>query len=415
MKKVTITNAYTWYNKGDAGILLGTVNLLKQLYGQDIEINILSFTPEEDKKRYCKDKKIKNVETNILNPHPYKHTRMGKMKAALKLLFKAIYFFININFNKEYLIRKNKSVKLLNDSDIIIVCGGGFLGGKKFESLMHLFQIYINTKMKKNVYIMGTSIEPIKSKIINYYTEKILKKVDYVFAREKITEKYLKNFLPSKKYDLIPDMAFMLESKKVKFEFIENLRKNDEILVGITVRKWNFPNSKNKEKARSRYIEQIVKFLDYYTDKENYTFIFIPQVIVDYASDVDIAKIIKKNMKEKNKKKFIIREDDWSPEEIKGLIGNLDFFVGTRMHSNIFSTSMCVPTLAIAYEKKTNGIMETVGQDKYVEEIETINAESMITKFDELQRNKDNIQKELEVKINKIREKIYIKVKEVMV
>ena len=258
MKKVTITNAYTWYNKGDAGILLGTVNLLKQLYGQDIEINILSFTPEEDKKRYCKDKKIKNVETNILNPHPYKHTRMGKMKAALKLLFKAIYFFININFNKEYLIRKNKSVKLLNDSDIIIVCGGGFLGGKKFESLMHLFQIYINTKMKKNVYIMGTSIEPIKSKIINYYTEKILKKVDYVFAREKITEKYLKNFLPSKKYDLIPDMAFMLESKKVKFEFIENLRKNDEILVGITVRKWNFPNSKNKEKARSRYIEHVI-------------------------------------------------------------------------------------------------------------------------------------------------------------
>lgn len=40
-KKITITNAYTWYNKGDAGILLGTVNTLKQIYGsENIEINV---------------------------------------------------------------------------------------------------------------------------------------------------------------------------------------------------------------------------------------------------------------------------------------------------------------------------------------------------------------------------------------
>ena len=46
MKKITITNAYTWYNKGDAGILLGTVNTLKKIYkDEQIQINVLSFTP----------------------------------------------------------------------------------------------------------------------------------------------------------------------------------------------------------------------------------------------------------------------------------------------------------------------------------------------------------------------------------
>jgi len=49
MKKITITNAYTWYNKGDAGILLGIISSLKKEYGEDnIEINILSFSPEID-------------------------------------------------------------------------------------------------------------------------------------------------------------------------------------------------------------------------------------------------------------------------------------------------------------------------------------------------------------------------------
>ena len=65
--KITITNAYTWYNKGDAGILLGTIEALKKIYyGKNLEINILSFTPEEDRKRYCTDNIIKNVYSNIL-------------------------------------------------------------------------------------------------------------------------------------------------------------------------------------------------------------------------------------------------------------------------------------------------------------------------------------------------------------
>ena len=54
-----------------------------------------------------------------------------------------------INFFKEILIKKKNNYQALNESDYIVVCGGGFLGGKKFDSLMHLFQIYINTKFNK--------------------------------------------------------------------------------------------------------------------------------------------------------------------------------------------------------------------------------------------------------------------------
>ena len=38
------------------------------------------------------------------------------------------------------LIAKNNSFKVLAESDFIVVCGGGFLGGKKYDSLMHVFQ-----------------------------------------------------------------------------------------------------------------------------------------------------------------------------------------------------------------------------------------------------------------------------------
>lgn len=413
MKKITITNAYTWYNKGDAGILLGIVETLKKVYENDVEFTILSFTPEEDKKRYCKDKTIKNVYSNILNPHPYKHTKVGKLVAIMKLFFKMLKVQFMLRFSFDKITEKDDTLNALKNSDIIIVCGGGFLGGKKFDSLEHLYQIYINTKFNKPVYLMGTSIEPIKNKVIKYYTEKVLKKLDYIYARETITEKYLSEFMPKEKYTLIPDMAFMLEQKEIEFPFLDKIKENSNMLIGITVRNWSFPNVVDEEKARENYIKQMKQFIEYYIKNENATFLFIPQVIVSYASDTDIAIEIKNRIKEELQSKFIIRNDDWSPLEIKTLIGKLDYFVGTRMHSNIFATSMYVPTLAIAYEKKTNGIMETVGQKKYVEEIDTIDSESMKNKFNEIIKNKIQIKEELITARKRIKKDIFEKTEEI--
>lgn len=413
MKKITITNAYTWYNKGDAGILLGIVETLKKIYNNDVEFTVLSFTPEEDKARYCKDKTIKNVYSNILNPHPYKHTKIGKIMAMMKIFLKMVKTQIMMKFNYEKITNSDETLKALKDSDIIIVCGGGFLGGKKFDSLQHLYQIYINTKFNKPVYLMGTSIEPIGNRIIKYFTEKVLKKLDYIFAREKITEQYVSQFIPKDKYTLIPDMAFMLENADINFPFVEKLKAENEILVGITVRKWNFPNAVDKNKAKENYIEQIKNFMEYYIENKKATFIFVPQVIVSYASDTDIANEIKERMNKKYRDKFVIRNDDWSPTEIKTLISKLDFFVGTRMHSNIFATSMYIPTLAIAYEKKTNGIMETVGQQEYVLEIDDLDSKNMIKKFDMLIQNKENIKQELIMKRKQIKDDILYKTEKV--
>lgn len=414
MKTVTITNAYTWYNKGDAGILLGIVNSLKKIYKEDIEINILSFTPEEDRKRYCKDKCIKNVESNVLNPFPFKHSKIGKIVAIIKLIVRMIYLLIMMNISMKTLASKDKSFELMLKSDIIVVCGGGFLGGKKFDSLMHLFQIFANTKCKKPVIMMGNSIEPIKRKIIKFFTEKILLKVDYVYARETITYQYLSEFMPKEKYELIPDMAFMLEDVIEKKEMIDKFKESHDILFGITVRNWNFPNAvESKEIAMERYVSSIVEMMETLIQKNKAGFIFIPQVIVEYADDTEVAKKIRERLPEQYKESFLILHDDLSPVEIKTLIGNMDYFIGTRMHSNIFATSMKVPTVAIAYEKKTNGIMETVGLQDYVVEIDQITPEKLIEKVNKSLKNRQIIQQKLENKIPELRKEIMSKLENV--
>ena len=398
MKKIVITNAYTWYNKGDAGILLGVIEALKQVYNNDIKVNILSFTPNEDKKRYCKDNKIEDVYSNILNPFPYKHTKIGKMIAIIKLFIKMIYIYILTKISMDNAVKKNKTLKVLSESDLIVVCGGGFLGGKKYDSLIHVFQIYINTLFHKPVIVMGTSIEPMKKGIIKKYTEKVLKKVDYIYARENITYEYLNTFLDKSKYETIPDLAFMIEDVK-EDKLLANEKK-----FGITVRKWNFPNSNNKKEAMENYIKSVTDMIDYIYNTYKIKFVFVPQVIVENGNDADIAKIIKQRLNTKEALQIV--EEDLSPVQIKTLISSFEIFVGTRMHSNIFATSMNVPTVAIAYEKKTNGIMEMLNLSDYVINIEEINSENLINKVEMAIKNKESIKENLKIKIKQIRKEI---------
>lgn len=401
--KIVITNAYTWYNKGDAGILLATIDVLKKVY-KDAEFSILSFAPDTDRIKYSTDKSIKEVESNILNPHPYKHTKIGRILAIGKLFFKMLQMQIGLKLFRKNTIKKNKSLELLENADIIVVCGGGFLGGKKLDSLMHIYQIYVDTLFKKPVYVMGNSIEPISNKVVKKYTEGVLKRVDYIFAREKITEEYLKKILPFNKFCRIPDMAFSLEDKEYEFDYMDKLKKENDIIIGITVRNWNFPNVKDKNKAKENYLKAVADSMDFIIEKYNSVFVFVPQVIVEFGDDTETAKEIKKIMKNSNK--FVIRNDDYSPYEIKAMASNCDYFIGTRMHSNIFATSMKIPTTAIAYEKKTNGIMETVNMSDYVVEIDTITKEELINTIEKMINNRKEIIKILNKRIPEIRKEI---------
>lgn len=415
--KITITNCFTWYNKGDAGIVQGTIETLKNIFGTDIEINILSYMPNEDSKRFLKDKNVKGVYSNMVNPYNQDTHRYEMSKKALAI--NIIKDLIQVNINKTKFLNNNKTMQILENSDLIVAVGGGYLGGENLGSnIMHLNQIYMNTKVNKPVILWGTSIEPTNNKKVDFLIKYITKRLTHIFPRETITYKYLDKFLPKDRITLIPDLAFSLtEESNISFEFIDNLNKKFDKLIGLTVRSWNFPNSQNPERDKESYINSIVDMIINCAQKYNAAVIFVPQVIFKSGcgnksgcgdDDSITAEHIKNRLPEEHKDNFIIRRDDWSPTEIKALIKNFDIFVGTRMHSNIFATSICVPTVAIAYERKTNGIMETLGLDEYVINIDEITSEILISKVEQAIADRYKIIEHLSIRIPKIRENILV-------
>jgi polysaccharide pyruvyl transferase WcaK-like protein len=52
---------------------------------------------------------------------------------------------------------------------------------------------------------------------------------------------------------------------------------------------------------------------------------------------------------------------DFNQHEIKWVIGQCDFFLGSRMHACIAALSQSVPAVCLAYSRKFIGVMESIG------------------------------------------------------
>lgn len=61
-----------------------------------------------------------------------------------------------------------------------------------------------------------------------------------------------------------------------------------------------------------------------------------------------------------------VLDEVYSATEMKWVIAQTRYFCGTRMHSTIAGLSSHVPTTAIAYSKKTQGVFESCGQGENV-------------------------------------------------
>lgn len=404
--KITIISAYTWFNKGDAAILLGTLKELEEYYSdfdEDVEFNILSFTPDVDRKKY-KDisPNVNIVTSNLFNPYPVKKDKKNKLKAIFKMGLQFINMFILQLFSFKKLISRYEGLKICANSDLVIVCGGGFLGGNKYNSLMHIAQLFFVNKLEVPKILWGTSIEPPTKKILKNITEGQLKKLDYILPREKVTLNYLASWYPENKTVFTPDMAFKTPYQQTEksMEIINKIKleAKGKTTIGITMREWNFPKSLDSKADKENYESSLVQLIDKYSADS--VFVFIPQVIMSGDDDRIFANHIKNKLSSKDS--LIVLEEDFSPYELKWMISQFDQFLGTRMHSNIFSSTMKLPPVAIAYESKTNGIMHNLDLDDYVIDIEGVS----VSKLDNLlilnKKNKKELSDKLDNKINNL-------------
>jgi len=426
MKKAIIVNGITDMNKGDQALVWESYRIIQDtgLY-DDIKVISLGDTPEEYEALCGQtiNRGMHVIQNLLKHPRRGKHHKDQLQKEGLGYLFfqvkNAIGDYLHLTrlkkiiyddrkLKKYFDARELETIQAFREVDTVFVKGGGFLhahGEKTAPYVMWYFLYYMNLakQLGKELILLPNSYGPFDGWTVERQLKKGLGQSDVIFAREHVSSIALGKLL-ERDIPVVPDLGFYLQmqSKEIGFAILEKygFTKEDKI-VGMTVRPWRFPGSKNPEKLFDQYLNSL-KELIIYLKAQGYKVALFNQSIGPNAHEDDrnaIERLIE-ICDNKNTQLFTWVNENPTCDILKAVYANMHFFVGTRFHSLIFSMTSEVPSISIAYGgNKGVGIMEEFDLGEYVVKIEDVTTDRLRGLFDQAIANYDEIKGKLAAKL----------------
>jgi len=403
--KITITNCWSYYNKGDAAIAVATIKLIRETI-PNADITLLAFNDQsfaKHKKDLDGPVKILPMPTIIDSFRPIRILFNLASCVGLPGLFGSL--FLMLSLASTYLLRHidrtlDRTLRSIDDSDMVIVVGGNYIYSH-FGFYIHAIPIaYAKFVRKKKTIMLGHSIGPFEDTMSRIISRIILSHIDLIVFREELSHSYVKeNLRINLPNTLISgDMTFFLQAPEVTCERLESQPR-----VGITARKWLF----NRPDLYERYLDSIIQTA-FNLIRDGFEIYVIPfSYVKGGENDLDPCRAIYNKISDKYPKEVhLIDVKEESPTSLVKIMRNLGLrvFIGTRMHSVILASLAGVPSVIISYQHfKAHGISKQLGLHYYVIDIENIKPDRLMRYVNKLIKNREKERKNLTMAVQRFK------------
>ncbi len=394
--KIVLNTAYMMSNLGDAAITKIMIEKLNKF--SKSKISIFCYNPSSDFDFFSK---YSNVYGDLYSIENELNPSVPKFLIAIKFIIKTLSYLawsklknFPINF------KTKEKIKLLKQSNLIIYAGGGYIGGSN-NPFPTIFTLYLSKIFGKKVYLSGVTIEPPKGFFSKHLIYSVLNRIDLITVREPISMKVLNELKIRTKKVLTADYVFLQKclNENETADLFQRLliSKDSSIKIGLNLMELNTLKAHHTSDKINSYENSIIKAMELILKKTNCIIYLFPFQIDKKVNDLTICENVKNNLGLFSNRIKIINEN-FSPEQMKTIIGFMDIFIGTRFHSLVFALSQKVPTIAIGYHQKCIGLMQMINLEKWLLDF-SFDEKELAEKVLELLDNREKI-------IMKISEKI---------
>lgn len=409
MKTILLTELCLSGNKGGPALVSGILSVVKK-YKKNVKFMILSSDLNHD--HPLSD--YYGIEVVSPRQVPKNGT---KIKRSLSKINKFICIFVyhltgKIGLKK---LKLNPLLKIyLNSSLVIDMTGVSFASSLSFrQALSESKYILIPWLLRVPVVKFTQTYGPFNSWSRRLLVKFVLRKAKVVMVRERQSLKYLKNIGIECNKFLFPDVAISMPA--VSFENIDlpepkrNFITSSSKLVGISpstkVIREEFITGKKTD-----YRKLIINISNFLIREKGFQILLIPHTYKPWQisdDDYSLCQDLYRELK-KNGDKVSIIEQDFKVEEIKAIIGRCDYFIGSRYHSLVASLSKGVPSIAIGWSHKYDGLFDWFGVSEYSLWNNRINLQQFKDSFENLLRDAFSIRMNLLEKKKELDSKISI-------
>jgi len=362
-------------NKGSVSMFLGLKDAFEDL-GIDIDFHVFSYYYKADFKR------SKSFERVSIHPgHP--------KEIAFSLLPSILFFWAPLLLSK----RMRKAVKELKQADIVLLVGGTtFSDSMLFKVPWNMLAALPAILLKKKIIFVSQTIGPAKKNFNKSMAKWTLKRAELVHGRGTISANWASKII-GKEVEYRPDLSFTMKVPKWEDVIKEHpslYALNNQIstkkAIGVV------PNTivlKKAEKAGIDYISFLSNAI-----KEISIAGFLPVLIPhSYRKQTkgyhNNDRLLCLSLIEKLSPdtEYVFLDEDFSPNVLRAIIGQMKLLVASRFHSMISSLSMSVPPLTYGW-----------GYQKYIEVLNEFNCEKLYHSFKEI--HNENFREQLKHALN---------------
>jgi len=375
-------------NKGNEALVSSTKQIINRFRDN---VDFINIGGREDTKHAI----FPLPATTVLDPHAWVY--------LLECLVARVLRRCGYNTN----LPKESRLRIYDDVDIVINSGGDYLSGEKF-TLSGFFNIIYALWLDKPVVLFAESLGYYKSSLNRIVSRYVFENVGLILVREDLSKEYLLNMgiNPDKVY-VTADPAFLLSpaprSRVDEILRSENILMPSNPIIGMNpsglISRYLDPT-----KSEMSYIQSLTSVIDHFIETQDVTILLIPHVYSPGSDDRDIIREILEHVS--NPQKVFQIKNEYTAAELKGIIGLCDVFVGARMHATIAATSLCIPTVGIAYSHKMYGIIgNLLDMNQYIINIDQLDANRLIETLDTVWSNRATIKEQLEETMPRVKKK----------
>ncbi len=389
---VLVTDLFSIKNKGDAAIAEVTLNQLRGVF-PEATFKFVTTEPFSEGAEFFGAKLVRSIffEAVYRSTNPLVRIVRVIYSVCSTLVWVICYNLFGLKLSFILNDGLQKLMEAILEADLVVPKGGGYLLAKNGWSstlslLLQLYGIWIPTALHKTVILYSQSVGPFATSLQKWATRYVLNRTKAIFTRESHSVRTL--------VDIGVTETDVLQSADAALLFQPNTRDSMRAVLeqsgidlskptlGITV------TEQLSKKLQHQYELVIAQFASFVASKDMQV-VFVPQVISPLHNDDDV--IVQKRIQSliADLPNIFFLDTDFSYHDVKGVYENFDFIVGTRMHSVIFALTGLVPTIAIAYEYKTLGVMESLGLRDWCLEMHSLQYGELAKLFDMLLVQKD--------------------------
>jgi len=264
---------------------------------------------------------------------------------------------------------------------------------------------YAREQGSKDV-IWGATVGPFDDPDVRRKVVEVLKDTSLITAREALTVEYLASLGITRNVRAVGDPAFLLEPLPSPAARSYGIGRNNKWLgISVSSMIWRYV-SEEGDRDRS---EVLVNFIDWVVEELGMSVALIPHVVDtrpiasldrnDYSFLHQIMERITR------RERLVLVDASLRAREMKYLICQCRFFIGSRTHSTISALSSCVPTISLCYSMKSRGInRDVLGNEHFVLPVSDLSFEKLREMFQQLMRREEEIRKTLQERIPVVKE-----------